>query len=164
MTTGGVSAGAAARVERLLELLDRLGASMAALEAGPQDFGTGVPLHRAETHALRAIGNKAQLNVTGLAAALGVTKGAASQLASRLARKGLLVKRPSAESGREVILELTPLGRRGYAEHERFHETVLAAVAEHWGAEASGRLDTILPALSETVELIEWFLRRSRET
>ncbi len=152
------------RVERVLELLDALARHLAAAEAGATDFGAGIPLHRAETHAIRVLGRKPGINLATLAAALGVTAGAASQLVSRLVRKGLARKSPSRASGRGVVLQLTDRGWQAYEGHERFHEEVLHVVHEEWAPDPNPRLDAALGTLEDILDILSACERRARET
>ena len=55
---------------------------------------------------------------------VGVTKGAMSQLVSRLVKKGLLVKETAEHSASYVSLTPTKLGRKAHDNHSRAHKTM----------------------------------------
>ncbi|HNV47070.1 MAG TPA: MarR family winged helix-turn-helix transcriptional regulator [Spirochaetota bacterium] len=91
------------------------------VERQPMDFGIGMMLHPSEIHTVDAIGDSDGINVTALAHRLGVTKGAVSQMVTKLKRRGLVNKLKSVDNDRDVVLALTPKGRRAYDAHKRFH-------------------------------------------
>jgi DNA-binding MarR family transcriptional regulator len=68
-------------------------------------------LHPSEIHVLLAIRRDPEANATRLAAILGVTKGAVSQVLKRLAGKGVIGKRVDPSQKNEVTAFFTPLGR-----------------------------------------------------
>ena len=78
-------------------------------------------MHPSEIHTVDAIGNNDGINVTTLAARLGVTKGAVSQMVAKLKKRGLVNKLKSVDNERDVILTLTAKGRRAYEAHKRYH-------------------------------------------
>jgi DNA-binding MarR family transcriptional regulator len=94
------------------------------MEETPMDFGSGDILFRSEIHTIEAIGHKEGLNVTELAAVLEITKGTVSQLVSKLARKGLVLKKKGDRNDKEITLELTPRGRKAFDGHQRFHREI----------------------------------------
>ena len=58
------------------------------------------------------ITEKARLNLTGLARALGASPSATSRLCDRLAVAGLLLREPAPSSRREITLRLSESGQR----------------------------------------------------
>jgi DNA-binding MarR family transcriptional regulator len=100
-----------------------------------------VVTHR-ELHAIQAIGENERTNITDLGAYFGVTKSAASQMASKLARKGLVEKESSAHSNKELQLTLTRLGWRAFELHEKFHGDHLADLVEHLDAFSLAQIET----------------------
>lgn len=151
--------GADAVVEKLYRLMMRAHE----FDARPREFGTGIALSRAEIHTVQAVGRAGEINMTALAAALRVTKGAASQMVARLAAKGLIEKRRSPQSGREVTLVLTPLGRRGHAAHERFHRQMAGSFKAAFGAALTEKLAQFSEALDGLSKVIELHEKRTGE-
>jgi DNA-binding MarR family transcriptional regulator len=74
-----------------------------------------------EAHTVEAVGEQEYLSVTQLAAHFGITKSAASQMVSKLVKRGFVAKKQAAHSNKEYELFLTPLGREVCDAHERFH-------------------------------------------
>lgn len=91
------------------------------LEETPMDFGSGDILYRSEIHAIEAIGHNQGSNLTELAARLEITKGTLSQLISKLAKKGLVLKKRGDRNDKEVTLELTVKGKIAFEGHQSFH-------------------------------------------
>jgi DNA-binding MarR family transcriptional regulator len=75
-----------------------------------------------ELHTIVAIGDNEGINLMNLAKLKGVTKGASSQMVYKLVKKGLVIKKPSEHSDKEIQLFLTLLGRDVYKQHTRFHK------------------------------------------
>jgi len=132
-------------------------------DARPREFGTGMVLSRAEIHTVQAVGHAGEINMTALARALGVTKGAASQMVARLAGKGLVEKRPNPKSAREVTLALTPLGQRGHETHEAFHRQMAGSFKAALGADMEARLAALGIALDDLIRIIDTHERRTRD-
>ena len=82
-----------------------------------------------ELHTIQAIGEIESVNVTNLANYFGVTKSAASQQVSNLARKGLVTKKQSAHSNKELEISLTELGWQAYELHEEYHGNNIKEIA-----------------------------------
>ena len=64
----------------------------AAYDSQPRDFGIGFPLTQNEIHAIVVVCENEGISLGELAKQRGVTKGAMSQLVSRLVKKGLVAK------------------------------------------------------------------------
>ncbi|WP_419784056.1 MarR family winged helix-turn-helix transcriptional regulator [Maridesulfovibrio sp.] len=85
------------------------------------DFGIGIKLYPSEIHTLSAVDQLGGCGITELARESGITKGAASQLVSKLVKKGLMVKEPDPQNGSKVVLRLTELGKKASVNHYNFH-------------------------------------------
>ncbi|MHC1713505.1 MAG: MarR family winged helix-turn-helix transcriptional regulator [Solidesulfovibrio sp.] len=68
-------------------------------------------LHPSELHVLLAIRREPESNATKLAARLGITKGAVSQVLKRLETKNVIGKRIDPSHKNEVTSHFTPLGQ-----------------------------------------------------
>jgi DNA-binding MarR family transcriptional regulator len=75
--------------ELLMDEASRLIARAEALHTPGFDFGTGIPLYRSEIHTIETVGKNPGINVTRLSERTGVTKGATSQMLTRLGKKKL---------------------------------------------------------------------------
>ena len=84
-------------------------------------FDEGMEITHNDIHVIQTIGDNKGMNVTEVGEYFGITKSAASQKTTRLARKGLLEKKKSAHNDKELQLALTDLGWRAYRMHEQYH-------------------------------------------
>jgi DNA-binding MarR family transcriptional regulator len=87
-----------------------------------RNYGTEEQLFEAEIHMIKAIKENEGIHVTGLAALLGVTKGAVSQIIIKLERKGMIVKDIDPRNLSRLMLRLTPMGETAYLRHEELHQ------------------------------------------
>ena len=102
----------------------------AQLEARPASVNEKVAVTHRELHTVQLIGEKEQVNVTDVASDFGVTKSAASQMISKLVKKGLVTKEAAFHSNRETRLSLSDLGWEAYEIHERIHGEHMAEVVK----------------------------------
>ncbi len=110
--------------DEVMPLFQILGAVLtryARIERRPVDFGTGTPLYPAEVHMLSTLDMLGDGHVTGIARACGVTKGAVSQMLSRLRDKGLVDREPDGETSGKAVIRLTELGKTVNQAHNAFH-------------------------------------------
>ena len=90
-------------------------------EKVPMDFGVEEMLYPSEIHTIETIGKNHRINVTELAEIMGITKGAVSQMITKLVRKKFVKKVRFPRSEKTVFLELTPKGKKAFQGHEKFH-------------------------------------------
>ena len=106
----------------LTALMERVIHKYVQWESKKRTYGTDTLLSRAEIHTIAAVGDNPNINVTALAEMLGITKGAASQMIYKLARKGIVEKKVSPNSDTEVVLNLTSDGMINYEAHRHYHQ------------------------------------------
>ncbi len=94
------------------------------IEKKPKDFGTGDKLFPTEIHTIEAIGKNSGINITELAAALGVSKAAVSKIANKIVEKEYAKKYKSPDNEKEVLLKLTGKGITAFKVHEAYHRDV----------------------------------------
>ena len=112
------------KLQLLLEASDkfiRVVNKLSALEKARFDFGTDQTLTPSEIHTVVAIAKNQNMNVTELAAHLGITKGAVSQMLNKIEKKGLIQRKKKGDNAREINLILTKDGQKAYEGHEQFH-------------------------------------------
>ncbi|MEL7634531.1 MULTISPECIES: MarR family winged helix-turn-helix transcriptional regulator [Sporomusa] len=103
-----------ARIGRLIMQLKRL-------ERHPHQFGAAGCLTPSEIHTIDAIGVNGRILMSELAAHLGVTKGAVTQLISRLEAKDCVQRTPHTTDNRATLVSLTAKGRQAYLAHEQLN-------------------------------------------
>ena len=87
----------------------------------PIPVAEGIGISTAEAHTIQAVGEGEQVRGIDIAKRLGISKSAASQMVSKLIKKGFMEKRQSPENSKEFPLYLTELGWMGFKAHEKFH-------------------------------------------
>lgn len=102
-------------------------------ESLPRYFGIDIPLYPSEVHTIQAVGDNPGYNVRTIAEVLGITPGAASQVITRLAKRGLIKKVRGKKNEKEVHLELTGQGSIAYQTHATLHERVYQRIADRIG-------------------------------
>jgi len=75
----------------------------------------------AEMHIVKIVKENEGIHVTGIAEILGVTKGAVSQVANRLEKRGIIWKEKDDSNQSRLVLTLTEKGENLYQVHEDFH-------------------------------------------
>lgn len=93
-----------------------------------KQYGTEDMLYSAEVHMVEIIGSYEAITTTNLAKALGITKGAVSQVTHKLIEKNLIVKIPSGEKNNEILISLTDKGRIVYSYHRNMHKQMLEKI------------------------------------
>lgn len=108
-------------IKETIRKLLRVSKMYARIEELPIPIEQGVAITTREAHTIQAVGEHEHMSVTQVAAHFGITKSAASQMIAKLHKRGFLDKKQSVHSAKEFDLSLTPLGKKAYRAHERFH-------------------------------------------
>jgi DNA-binding MarR family transcriptional regulator len=115
----------------LMELFIRVVSKYNALEKYPMKYGTKHNFYHSERHLLDMFGANPDMNITEFARRTGVTKGAISQVVSKLEKKDAVRRYKQAGNEKEVLIRLTDKGREIYKRHQTANdETVSALLAE----------------------------------
>ena len=146
--------------EEILQKLEKLIVTVESMHTPSFSFGTGVLMHTKEIHTVQAIGRKPGINVTKLAEYAGVTKGAVSQTINKLVKKGLVRKTRIPGNDKEVVLELTDLGRIGFQNHEKFHMDTLDMACEYFGDQLESKLKNINSAVEDIYTMLNEYEKR----
>lgn len=89
-----------------------------------RSYDTESLLTRKEIHTIEYIGKNPGINLKSLSEMQGVTKGAASQMVSKLVEKGYVQRKESLSSGAEISLYLTNKGETAFKGHSEYHKQV----------------------------------------
>lgn len=111
------------------------------IEKKTRYYGTDTPLFHSEIHMINAIKENEGIHITGLAEILGVTKGAVSQVAIKLQKKGLIIKERDMSNYSKFLLKLTPMGEIAYNNHLKFHQDIDLMLAEILNDESEERIN-----------------------
>lgn len=100
------------------------------LQNRPVEINSGTLLPAAQIHTIEAIGSGHGQTVTALAAHFAISKSAVSQIVTKLAHDGYVLKTRRYGNDKEVVLKLTPKGRRAHQKHARALARALAGVID----------------------------------
>lgn len=81
-----------------------------------------------DMHVIEAIDIHEPRNMTSVARTLMVTTGTLTISVNGLVKKGFVERTRSEEDRRVVLISLTEKGRKAFAQHERFHQNMIANV------------------------------------
>ncbi|MCD4721276.1 MAG: MarR family transcriptional regulator [Desulfobacula sp.] len=118
------------KIQNFKETFLRLINKFKILEKIPIDHGTGHLLYASEINTLEIIGKLPGINITELSKRKGVTKGAVSQIVTKLEKKQLIIKFKDPENEKVVLLRLGKKGKIAFRNHEKFHEKYDSAIIE----------------------------------
>ena len=107
------------------ELFTRIFMKYDVLEKSPVDIGTGERFNGAQIHMIEAIGKKYGKTVTALSGYFMITKGAVSQIVTKLYKMGYVTKTKKKGNDKEIILDLTEKGRKAFEIHEKYNESTM---------------------------------------
>lgn len=106
----------------ITEQLERLFVKWMELEKRTRTYGTKIALHPSEIHTIEVIGQSEDLNITQIASKLGIRLASASEIITKLKKKGLVLKYNMEDNKKEKLVRLTPLGRQAFEGHAKFHQ------------------------------------------
>jgi DNA-binding MarR family transcriptional regulator len=133
------------------------------IEEMPIPIGEDLEITTREAHTIQAIGEHEPTSVTQMASYFGITKSAASQMVSKLTKRGFLLKKQSPQSNKEFELSLTPLGWEAFRAHERFHGRDMTDLVERLGAFSLSQIATISVLLEALGNIMEQRLLNQTE-
>lgn len=96
-----------------------------ALEKIPHKHGAKGDLYHSERHMLDMIAARPELNISEHAEALGVTKGAISQVVTKLEAKGFIKRFKKGDNDKAVYVELTRQGRDAVEKRKQVNDETL---------------------------------------
>lgn len=118
------------KAKHLDEQLHRIANMMGRIEKIPRNYGTPFTLHPSEIRTIRTIGRNPGINATELAAKQGVTKGAVSQVLSKLEKKKLIIRMKEIDNHKTIFLKLSEQGGMVFERQRAFHTRMHAPLAD----------------------------------
>jgi len=125
------------------------------IEEMPIPISDDLKVTTREAHTIQAIGEHEPKSVLQVASYFGPTKSAASQMVSKLTKRGYPLKKQSLHSNKEYELSLTSLGWKAFRAHEHFHGGDMANLVERLSAFSLSQIATLsvlLEALGSVME------------
>ena len=126
-----------------IQQLLRIAKKYSRIEELPIPIDEDRQITTAEAHTIQAVGQGEKMRVLDVANQFGITKSAASQMVTKLIRKGFLDKSQSPHNSKEFFLSLTELGWRAFHAHERFHGKDLNELVNRLSAFSLPQIATI---------------------
>lgn len=139
----------------LTDAFIRVLAKAAAIEKEPVDIGHGVLLYTSEVHLIEFIARYPEEGISALAVRMGVTKGAVSQTAAKLEKKGYLEKYSREGDKKTILLRLTGRGEEAFAWHRCYHEQMDQILASHLATLTQRDREHLLTLLSGLEEMFD---------
>lgn len=124
------------------------------------DFGTGEKLYASELHTIEAIGEKCGDTVTELCNLFGITKGAVSQIISKLEKKQLISKERNREYTKEINISLTEKGWIIFKSHKELHNKMDVEFLSFMKTIPEDQLNIFLSILKNMEKYIDDFMRK----
>lgn len=122
----------------------------------PRKYGKNqIILYSAETHMIEVIGAAKKITTSQLAQTMAVTKGAVSQITTKLLQKGLIAKETFAKNPHTFYVVLTPLGQEVYVEHRDYYEQMIQSVSgiySEMSQESKEQLHEMIAVLDEILD------------
>lgn len=144
-------------IQEGIALLTRLFMKYEVTRKIPIEVGGGNKLPSAQIHMIEAVGKGYGKTVTALAAYFSITKGAVSQIVSKLHAAGYIVKTRKKGNDKEVILDLTAKGWRAFQCHEKVVEMSMNGVRQIGKDRTERELRCFLEILTEVDETVGAF-------
>lgn len=137
---------------QLLFLLQRL-------DRHPTTYGAAGQFTPSEIHTIDAIGCDQAILMSELAAKLKVTKGAVTQLANKLEKKGAIQRTPHPTDKRAVLLSLTDIGVLAYKEQQAVRSYFYTQLANQMNSQ---ELTVFQKGIEITIELLQRLLAEDK--
>lgn len=115
--------------DEMMESLFEMARFISVYESTPRRYRMQ-ELYMTEVHALNQIWQRSSTNMTQLAQLSNRTKGAVSQMVSKLQKRGLVEKRVSPANKSEVLLYLTPDGEEVCRYHRDLEKRIYTLYLE----------------------------------
>lgn len=120
----------------------RIAKKQGRIENIPLQLDSGISVSPTEAHTIMEIGINNSINVTEIGIRFGVTKSAASQIVARLNKKGLVEKKVSAHSAKELEIRLTEQGEEVFTEMKKLRRIHYDNIAERLKAFSLDQITT----------------------
>ena len=134
-----------------------------ALEKESLDMGNGEKLSAVNIHTIEAIGKEYGKTVTALSEYFMITKGAVSQVITKLHKDGYVSKVKKKGNNKEVILELTKKGWKAFEIHEKINKTVMGDLMQVGNKYSTDETSSFLKMLGDIDLLFSQFIASEKK-
>ena len=132
-------------------------------EKGTHCFDISMQLHLSDTHTIVAIGKHPNINIISLSRLQGISRSAASQMVSKLVRRGFVKKEVSPKTVNEISLFLTETGQEVYHAHERQHQWLKEKLADIFEKYPENTIDLLMKIGGDIIGVWE-ILQNEKQT
>jgi DNA-binding MarR family transcriptional regulator len=141
--------------ESPLDMIYRAHRELCRLEEEPRDYGTGRLFYASEIHALERVGEAPYINLTSLAADLGVSKSAVSKVVAKLIDAGCLEKTKAEDNDKEVLFLCTAEGAKALRGHAKFRKAAFGPLREIEARLGRAQAESVTAFLSSLCSALE---------
>ncbi len=145
-----------AQIDNLIERLWHLSRKYADLEKVPVHYNDEIILPPGEIHSVQVIGENKGINIKELGEHFGISKSAASQMVSRLVKKGYAEKSNPSGNNKELCISLTELGWKAFHLHEdlhnHHHEKLIAKLKARFSDDELKNSEEFLQVVEEVID------------
>lgn len=141
------------KIEQLCDLFNQVINQYGKIEKEIHTYGVDIPLHLSDTHTIIAIGKNQNINVTNLSKLQGISRSAASQMVSKLVKRGLVIKEVSSETDNEVVLSLSETGKAVFRAHEKQHQWLRLKLTEIFRKYPKDTIDILMKIGNEIQDM-----------
>ncbi|MGI6623678.1 MAG: MarR family transcriptional regulator [Acetivibrionales bacterium] len=119
------------------------------LSKSSYEYCEGIPLYPSEIHAVEYIAYNSETNLSDLANAMSLTKGAISKMVVKLEKMGLIKRFKYLENQKDVYLHLTKLGMEANEGHKKYHKNMYEALDRYFESVSEEHKQVILDYLNK---------------
>lgn len=132
------------------------------IDQTPYEYAKGEKLYPAEIHSIEIIGQYSELNLTELAAKIGVTKGAVSRMAKKLEQKRLITKKQLPGNKKDMYLCLTEKGKDVFTYHLNCHKEIDLIMLEQFASMSDQERLGVKKFVDMSSSLLDTFLENMK--
>jgi DNA-binding MarR family transcriptional regulator len=143
------------QIAKIVEQFSRIFLKFQILDKNPVTLENNVKLFSSEAHVIEAVGKNYGNTVTSLCRYFGITKSAASQVVSRVVRKGCIERSGRPDNAKEIILSLTPAGWQAFYYHESLNAAFAKEIALIRAKYTDEEADVFMRILNDVEMLFE---------
>lgn len=117
---------------KLIHVFFEMMSMIAKEQRTPRDYGNSCLLYHSELNFISTIHSNPKANAKELAELLGVTQGAVTQVAGRLAAKNLIEPYTVTGNKKERYYKITPMGESIRLRHHAYHAKANAEICKYF--------------------------------
>lgn len=135
--------------------IGRLILQLQRLERNPRTFGKAGTLTPSEIHAVDAIGEDGNVLMSHIGERLGITKGAITQIISRLEKKEIVFRTSHPEDSRAVLISLTEKGVVAFRAHMELHQNFYQKLSKQLNADEIAIFEKCIKIFSSLLDEVD---------